>query len=249
MQLLPLVGGAIVPHAPLLLPELESDEVADAARLVRGACRQIRFHGADVVVILSPHAAVSGVYRSSAGSLDAFGIAGIEEEGIEDAEATKEFADLASLGMLHDEADHGVVVTSRLLGCDVPVVAAGFAEAGSPNATHATADRLSGALVSLASGRRVSIVASANGSAGLSARAPLTELRGARAIEGRLRDAVETDLGRLTSLAREMRSLGGSCAQGPLEVLGELFSGRRARVFAHEAPVGVGYMVAAIDAS
>ena len=230
-----------------MLPEVESDEVSEAAHRVRQACRRIRFYKADVVVVVSPHAPASGVYQSNAGSLDGFGITGIATQAREDVEATKELAEHSTLDLLHDRADHGIVVACRLLECDAPVVAVGFSETDSLDSTRATAAHVAQALGHLSEDRLVAVVASANGSAGLSPRAPLTELRGARQAEDRLHDAVETDLGWLASLAPELRSSAGSCAQGPLEVLGQIFSGRRGRVLAHEAPVGVGYMVAVID--
>ncbi|MBW3594273.1 MAG: hypothetical protein KY391_01750 [Actinobacteria bacterium] len=175
----------------------------------------------DSIVILTPHAPRAGVYRNASGDLRAFGVPGIEVEN----ETDDELVAAVDLPAIDRAADHGVVVPLLLRDWGVPVVAIGVAD---------------GQRLALDIERRIGVLASANLSAGLSARAPLTEISGARECEERF----------IASLTREIGSesvdLPGTCAAGVLTCFGEMFAGRRARVLAHEAPVGVGYLVAEV---
>jgi hypothetical protein len=75
-------------------------------------------------------------------------------------------------------------------------------------------------------------------------RAPLTHLGGAKDADRRLQELLTADVGALSSRALGIAQQGGSCAAGPLTVLGRLLDEYRMTVLAHEAPVGVGYLVA-----
>ena len=206
--------------------------------------KSVDLSGVDLLVLLSPHAAASGAYESTGGSLAPFGVEGIEVLDNTDAAAAKELMDVADLAPLDPPVDHGVVVPLRVGAWEAPTVAVGLAESGSPEETLAAARSVVAGIAHLAESRRVAVVASANGSAGLSARAPLTELRGAADAEEELLGAAGENWGALGSCAARLSEVGGSCARGPLEVLARLFAGKEGRVLAHERPVGVGYTVA-----
>jgi len=187
---------------------------------VRGAVASIAFD-VDAVVIVSPHARATGVYRSLVGDLAAFGVPAIGidmalDGGLRDA-----------LGPLIDgPIDHGIVVPLRLRDWLAPVVALGVN--GDPG-------------IEFDIDRRIALVASVNLSAGLSPRAPLTQMPRASEAEAGFISALEQDVG---SIAPE--ELVGSCGVEVLCFFARTFAGRKARVLAHEAPVGVGYLVAEV---
>ncbi|MGH2735768.1 MAG: hypothetical protein ACRDKZ_09315, partial [Actinomycetota bacterium] len=66
------VRGAIVPHAPVLLPEV-STLPAEETEDLRAAVASLELETPTVVVI-SPHGSRSGVYRTAGGSLNGFGM-------------------------------------------------------------------------------------------------------------------------------------------------------------------------------
>ncbi len=90
----------------------------------------------------------------------------------------------------------------------------------------------------------VDVVASVNTGAGVTARAPLGELPEGLELERELVAGLARDAATLVDGGAALAALGGSCAGGPLTVLGRLFAGLRGRVLAHEWPYGVGYLVA-----
>ena len=222
MRLLRIVAGAIVPHAPLLLPEIAGPEVAAAAETIGDAVRSISFEGADAILLLTPHSPAPGVLRAKKGDLSAFGVPGIEV-------SVKSHARLArSLGLpsVDDPLDHGVVVPLRLGGWDLPVVAIGVGD---------------GMSIEPGLDIDVAIVASVNGSTGLSARAPSTEIPGAVQAQEDFVAALDRDISTACRLY-----LPGSCGPAVLAAFADAFGGRRADVLAYEAPVGVGYVVAQV---
>src|SRR5207249_2272269 len=117
---------------------------------------------------------------------------------------------------------------------DGAVVAVSFAEDDT-----ATADGVE--LVEVLEGleARVVVIASANLSASLTARAPLTYRPESEEIEAQVKAALDGDPARLMELAPELATRGGSCSASTLRLFGRLFAGGRSRLLAYEKPVGV----------
>lgn len=205
----------------MLLPELESPEVAAAGEAIRNAIGAISVDDVDAIVILTPHAATAGVYRGVAGDLTGFGMNGIEVE----AETDSGLASSLGIPVIEDRVDHGVSVPLRIGGWELPVVAVGV------DAISLTFD----------DARRFLVIASVNGSTGMSSRAPLTELPGAAESQDRFVTALEEDVSEAARI-----DLPGSCGMNVLRVFADLVGGRSAKVTAYEAPVGVGYVVAEV---
>jgi len=181
------------------------------------------------VVLISPHGSRPGVHRTNKGSLTAFGLEVEVDHG--PGRRAEELAAAWGTELLDGPLDHGAVVPLAL--CDL-----------GPSVTCINlpdADRLAAKAIGAVFGDEVTVVVSANGSAGLTPRAPLTEVEGAGEAEHRFLDALATDAALLSHAAA---ALPGSCAAGPVSVLAELFAGIGGEVLAHEAPVGVGYTVA-----
>ena len=200
-------------------------------------------------MILSPHGRRTGVYSSVRGDLAGFGYpeVGVEIDG--DGDVPAALAAAWDKPLLEEPIDHGILVPLLLGEPRVgPTGRIGILGAAlSEDAPEQDAVLFAEALTAATTGQDVLFVASANGSAGLTPRAPLTELEGARALESRLLDALRTDAARVEVAARVLASEGGSCGAGPLVAFARLFSGRSCRVLEHDAPVGVGYTVAVTD--
>lgn len=246
MLLLQLVRGALVPHAPLLLPQVTGPETASAGTTIREALSEIDPGAADVVVILSPHGRETGVYESPRGSLDEFGYNNVGVELNKNPELNASLAEAWGRPLLQHPIDYGIFVPLILWEpkekpvLPISIVAVTVSESASEDDAVSFCE----ALRSIDSDRRVLFVASANGSAGLSPRAPLTQIEGARELEDRLLEALEGDPAGIEDAARALGADAGSCGVGPLIAFARLFAGRSSRVLAHEAPVGVGYTVA-----
>ena len=235
--------GAIVPHAPLLLPELESAEVAASAATIRTAAARLDPGDAEIVAILSSHGPQMGIYREVAGDLREFGLPTIAA-GAPAYDFWSETPGSERVA-LDVPADHGVVVALRLLDWHLPVIAlaAADSDARDPEAAATSAHRAARLIKLLATRARVEVVASVNTSANLGPRSPYPNTSGQEA-EDRLLEIIRTDVGLLTDEAAALTAQGHSCGLSPLLVLAELFAGTRMEVLAHEAPVGVGYLVA-----
>jgi hypothetical protein len=213
---------------------------------LRRALGSIDLEDVDAVILLSPHGRSAGVYRTPRGDLSGFGIGDVAAERATDPGLVESLAAAWGAPVLEGPADYGVVVPLLLVSLPaVPLVACALPE-GCPPAGDVQSS-LGRALETVSSSRRLGLVVSAHASAGLSARAPLTELPGARAAEDRLVGALADDAGSLVELGPEIARAGGSCSGATLEVFGGVFSGRKVHVRSHEYPFGVGYVVAEVD--
>jgi hypothetical protein len=193
-------------------------------------------------VLLSPHGRESGIYAANKGSLEPFGVPGF---GLDEGAAPPSAARLAEIWgrpLLHEPLDHGAMVPLSLVARTPPVLVATIAEHLSPQERIDEGQRFSAALTRLAEHEDVFFLASLNTSAGLSARAPLTELPEGRRLDERivssLRSGDQPD-------DPAMWEKGHSCGAGPFAAWLELFG--KGRVVSYEYPFGVGYLVAVAD--
>ncbi|HJR44710.1 MAG TPA: hypothetical protein VJ927_03840 [Actinomycetota bacterium] len=234
--------GAIVPHAPLLAPDISGSHELGALEGVRAAARAVARAWSPPTVLISPHGSRSGVYRSTRGDLGAFGVPRAHALGDIDTRASEVLSERWGRPFLEEPLDHGIVVPLLITGYQGPLVAVALAEEGD------LAEDVGHLAKALADLDGATVVASVNSGAGITSRAPLTELPGAAALEDELAEALRRDVGSVADLARRLRDAGGSCAMGPLLVLAHLFDGIAAVVDSHEWPVGVGYLVASMGA-
>lgn len=236
------LNGIILPHAPLLLPEVWPDGHDGAAARVRAGCGAAgRAILGPRALVASPHAVRTGVYVSPYGDLADFGPRAPATLCPLDLEISEELARRWDKPLIDEPLDHGIVVPLLLAAPAVPVVAIGFAEGADHGAEAA-------ALAAVLDEMDLdgTLLASANLSAGLTDRAPLTCLAGAEALERDLVDRLSQDAASLLETALPLSSQAGSCALGPLALIGHVFGGRPTEVLAHEWPYGVGYLVATI---
>lgn len=201
---------------------------------------------AEVLVIASPHGPALGIYRRVSGDLGAFGLSVISVA----AQTYDLWSEVAGSERVAIEspADHGVVVPLRLIAWDLPVIALATADsdAGRAGPAASAAGRAARLIQQIATTKNVAVVASVNTSAALSARAPYPNDANASESETRLLEILQTDMELLKNEAEAITEQGRSCALSPLLVLAELFGGRGMELLAHEAPVGVGYLVAQV---
>lgn len=239
MQL--LLTGALVPHAPVLLPEVNGSGGAG----IRDAAASLDLAGADALIVVSPHAAADLVYLRAEGDLSAFGIVGPKRAAETDPALAGRIAEGWSRVTTGGTLDHGVVVPLAILDTDLPVVAVGLAEAGNrrPSETIASGSDLAGAIRDATGERSVVVVVSAHGSAALSARAPLTERPEGHRLQAAIEEAFRSDLGALAEIPEQLWDAGGSCSAGAFAVLAGLFAGSTLEMIAQDAPFGVGYFV------
>jgi hypothetical protein len=222
MQLLRL-RGALVPHAPLLLPSVTA--TGDDLRDIWDGLNRLRIPEDSLIVLLTPHAGAPGVYTQVRGSLAGFGI---------DIEGDFVIGLVDDLGMpvIDGSLDHGALVPLLLLQPPNPVVVMG----------GETPDIL-GSVRTIAESREVFVIASAHTSARLTERAPLPYSFDAVRLDARLITDIEADCAAARDLADELWAVGDSCSRSTLRAFGELFAGTPGKVVAYGAPFGVGYPI------
>jgi hypothetical protein len=241
-----VAAGALVPHAPALLPSL-SGGAPDAAARVRDAIEDLSWGAVSVLVVLSPHGFETGIYRAAEGSLDGFGVTGVTASFEGDGRVARALTRAWGRPLLDAPLDYGALVPLLLLRPDVPVIAATLGESargagGTLGELAADAGAFVDALDEAIPG--AGLVASCNTGAGLNPRAPLTEVPEALVLETKLLEGLASD----ASVARELAvdlGVAGSCATGSLAAFGRAFGGAPARVVGYECPFGVGYPVVA----
>ncbi|MGH2750905.1 MAG: hypothetical protein ACRDK3_08555 [Actinomycetota bacterium] len=242
-----IVRGAVVPHAPVVLEQVQPS--LEAGRRLRSEVASLDLTGAEAVVVVSPHGPRAGVYGRPEGALHGFGIEDLEVARRSHGDVARALARAWDRPLIEGPADFGIVVPLLLgVGDDLPVVAVTLPEVTGPAAhpvdeTLRDAAGLATALSSIAERHDLAIVASAHSSAGLSSRAPLTELAGALDVHRALLEGLEHDPAQTESVLERLHSVGNACGIGPLAALARLPTGRIRRRLSHEAPFGVGYLV------
>jgi aromatic ring-opening dioxygenase LigB subunit len=249
----PRLKGAIVPHAPVLLLPTSDDVVAEAQTSIAKCMAELDRSHVDAIVIVSPHGLRFGIYQSTAGSLDGFGVRGVAFSGHSHAEMTARLSQLSGAQLLEGPADHGIVVPLLLARWDdVPVIAVTLPEITDPHGSFPmpaldSARALAPAVRAVAEEWRIAFVASAHSAASLSPRAPLAERPAGAELDRLILRALEDDVAALAHIDAALWSDAGSCGAGPLAAFGEVFAGRASPVAAYSAPAGVGYIVAEVS--
>jgi hypothetical protein len=223
------VRGALVPHAPLLLPEVTSK--GDALRDIWDGLSRLRIEPDALVIVLSPHAPATGIYERPVGSLAGFGLPGIRGE-------FKAGSASLTLDPLREPLDHGALVPLLLLDIPNEVVAIGMPEASTDVVRE---------LKALGAERELFVLSSAHTSACLTERAPLPYSFDAVRLESRFITEIESDCAAALDLADGFNTVGGSCSHSTLSAFGDLFAGAEGSVLAYGSPFGVGYAVIAAE--
>ncbi len=236
-----IVGGAIAPHAPLLLEEVSGPEVSGACSGTIAATAAVDVPPCDALVLLSPHGRATGVYEAARGSLAHLGVPGVVCERPTASDLVGSLARGWRQPLLPEGIDHGALVPLSLLPpSSTPVVACCLSESSSEEEQRRAGLAFAEALLALAGDLDVFFVASLNTSAALTPRAPLLAIEGGRALD----DAVLASLADGTPVHEGAWAAGGSCGAGPWAAFEALKEGAGARTASYEHPFGVGYLVA-----
>ncbi|MBA2319395.1 MAG: hypothetical protein H0V93_16685 [Euzebyales bacterium] len=241
-----IVGAAILPTAPLLVPGASAtlpDGVGFVCDAIDAAVERLPEH--DVAVLIGG-ADKGSVYDAAEASLRANGRADIHQSGRVDADVVQRLSGMIQYPVRRgDPLPPPLAVLAFLVGNSRPFVPLSVPCAAAFDALVAVGVGLAGAVAD--PGLRAIVVAAGDLSAALTERSPLHLVPGAVDFDAQAVDVVDT--GRLDGLAR----LGPEEAQrvtalgwGPMVVLhGALERVKIGLVRRHySAPRGVGYLVA-----
>jgi len=248
-----IVYGALLPHPPLLVPEVGGErlhEVKPTQLGVRHVCQNLALSRPDCLVLITPHGesspqgVTSLVSPRVRGSLARFRApqvdltVAIDEEL---AELLTAAAPLVELGA--GDLDHGLLVPLYYLreaGLDLPVVILNPGP-GDARSHHALGEALGRALRAFP--KRVAVVASGDlshrlkddGPYGFDALGPVFDRSVVEALHGR------PDAEAILSLAPDLVKRAGVCGYKPLAMLLGALGEVSSEVFSYEGPLGVGY--------
>ena len=141
-----MLGAVLMPHPPVLLPEVgrgRESEIAATERAMRAAAEAVAHWAPDVLVVASPHTVMYSDYfhispgKSARGDMSAFGAPQLQVETEYDAQLREEMIRLArdsrleagTLGQRGEELDHGTLIPLyylRRAGVSCPIVRVGL---------------------------------------------------------------------------------------------------------------------------
>ncbi len=265
-----LVGALVVPHPPIIVPEVGGGSVAEVQATV-DAMRQLGAYTAqmapEVIVLLSPHArldpdrmavCLAGRYH---GTLSAFGAPEVRVDLEGDEALARSLLESASAegvpvvgygeGSRPVTLDHGALVPLYfLLGAlerqpRLVEINFSFGDVGSHLAFGRAIRRVLDVY-----GDSVLYVASGDLSHRLTASAPAGYSPHGAEFDQRIVDVfADGDLEALQDIPRGVVDAAGECGYRSLLVLGGLLesSSYRTHLLSYEGPFGVGYLVARVD--
>jgi AmmeMemoRadiSam system protein A/AmmeMemoRadiSam system protein B len=262
-----IVFGCIVPHPPLLVPEIgggREKEISSTIESMNELTRRLAAKSPQTVVLISPHGSMlrdaMGVAtaRRLRGTMSNWGARGVDHEFQNDPDfvaalqaesGTAEIA-LASIGDSEYDLDHGAMVPIYFLAegmRGVPLVPLTYSLL--PLSTHFEFGR---ALRRAAerSGRRVAVVASGDLSHRLIPAAPAGYDPMGEVFDRKLTEAIAAyDIRAIMDLDRTLVDRAGECGLRSIVILLGALDGLEVKpdVLSYEGPFGVGYLVASFD--
>lgn len=252
--------GGLVPHPPLLVPEVGGARISDVAettRAMQALCREVRALEPERLILVTPHGPVRRDSMTCLGgprlegSLARFGCPQVRQEWPVDTDCSWALVDQARQQgvpvdvLVDQELDHALMVPLYFLrqsGVDCPLVALSISGLG--RQAHLGLGR---AIARVATGRTV-LLASGDLSHRLKADGPYGfDPRGPRFDEAVVAGLEPLDADRLSSLPDDLVDGAGVCGMLPLMVLLGAMPGAAGRVLSYEGPFGVGYAVARLE--
>ncbi|WP_195267630.1 AmmeMemoRadiSam system protein A [Eubacterium sp. 1001713B170207_170306_E7] len=260
-----VVGTFIVPHPPIILPEVgrgEEQKLEKTARAYRAVAEGIAALSPDSVVITSPHSVMYSDYfhispgTGARGDLRAFGVNGVTAEASYDEvlaraigiQAEQDGIPAGSLGEKDPKLDHGTLIPLRFMepyGCAFEVVRIGLS--GLPMIDHyrfgksiaTAADKLD---------RRIVIIASGDLSHKLKEDGPYGFAPEGPAFDADVTAAMKhADFLKFLSYEPVFCEKAAECGLGSFAIMAGALDGLAvdADLLSYEGPFGVGYAVAA----
>ncbi|MFQ5925320.1 MAG: AmmeMemoRadiSam system protein A [Dehalococcoidia bacterium] len=262
-----IVFGCIVPHPPLLVPDVgggREGEISQTTEAMERLTEQLARHRPETAFIISPHGAyyhnAMGVAtaKSSQGNMRSWGARGPDyyfDNDLEAVAALEEEAKAAniplrSIGERSYELDHGVLVPIYFLvkGMEgatlVPLTFSWLpleAHFAFGQAIRRAAEKI---------GRRVAIIASGDLSHRLIPSAPAGYHPDGQVFDEKLTAAIEAyDVQAIMTLDAELVDRAGECGLRSIVILLGALEGLAVKpeVLSYEGPFGVGYLVASFE--
>lgn len=260
-----IVFGCIVPHPPLLIPDIghgNEKAISDTIRALESLSDMLRQAGAETLVVVSPHGAsipdAMGVAtcKDITGSLGSWGshLADFRFDNDKDfvkalqAEAKAASIPLESIGKKSYSLDHGVLVPMHFLhkgARGLPLVPLTFSwlsleqHYSFGQAVRRAAEK---------SGRKVALIASGDLSHRLIPEAPAGYDPQGQVFDNKIVEAIKAwDVQAILNLDIKLIEQAGECGLRSILILLGALSGLKVKpeVLSYEGPFGVGYLVAA----
>ena len=262
-----IVFGCIVPHPPLLVPDVgggREREISATTEAMERLTEKLARHRPETVFVISPHGAyyhnAMGVAtaKSSQGSMRSWGARGPDyyfDNDLEAVAALEEEAKAAniplrSIGERSYELDHGVLVPIYFLvkGMEgatlVPLTFSWLpleAHFAFGQAMRRAAEKI---------GKRVAIIASGDLSHRLIPSAPAGYHPDGKVFDEKLTAAIEAyDVKAIMTMNEELVEHAGECGLRSIVILLGALEGLavKSEVLSYEGPFGVGYLVASFE--
>lgn len=260
---MPITAAIVVPHPPLILPEVgrgQEEGIADTTRAYRAAIRFLVASAPQAVVLISPHATSYADYfhispgagaqgdfsRFGAGQLRVrarYGQSLAERIG---REAQKRGLPAGSQGERERTLDHGSMIPLWFLqeAGDLPVVRMG--PSGLPLLEHY---RLGESIAAAVGDLPVAVIASADLSHKLKEEGPYGFAPEGPALDAMITGALASGaFGTLLEIDEGLRERGAECGLGAICLMAGALDGRQldCHLLSYEGPFGVGYAVATL---
>ncbi len=257
-----LKGAFIVPHPPLIIPEVGAGRQSAVQKTIdayRKVAERIQALQPQVLVIASPHAEgyadrfVISAGQGAEGSFAGFGAPQVRLKTRGDADLAGRIARLAGpegLPLVEEDSalDHGTMVPlyfMRALGLDIPLVRVSISglSAESHRSLGRCIDRAAEEL-----GRSYVFVASGDLSHKLLKEGPYGYAAQGPSFDRQIREAVEAcDCSRFFAFPEDFARRAAECGLRTFQMMAGALEGKeiRSEVLSYEGPFGVGYLVAA----
>jgi len=260
-----IISGCIVPHPPLMVPEIGRGQEATISSTIQALEKlavMLAAQNPQTVIVISPHGRsfsdAMGILTapSSSGNLSTWGIPGPGLKFTNDIDLVRLIRDeaqqggipLHSIGEKRYELDHGVMAPFHYLAKsikDAALVPITFCWLSPTThfdfgkAIRRAAER---------SGKRVAIIASGDLSHRLIPQAPAGYDPAGKTFDARLVAAIKSmDIRTILGFDPDLVEHAGECGYRSILILLGALEGLKAKaeVFAYEGPFGVGYLTAA----
>jgi len=271
-----IIAGLLVPHPPLILPEVgrgKEIEIADTVTAYRSIAAEIAKAAPDCIVIVSPHSHMYADYihispgTGAEGDMKRFGAGGLKIK----AEYDTEFVDALSLecaaeglpagtmGEKDNALDHATSIPVWFFNEGfikahpaVPVMPK-YVRAGVSGMSLAEHYRFGQLIAATAGrlGRKTVVAASGDLSHKLLDSGPYGYAAEGPEFDRRIREIAEAaDISRLFDMEGDFCEKAGECGLRPLVVMAGSLDRRAvsSRLYCYEGPFGVGYAIASFTA-
>jgi MEMO1 family protein len=264
---MPLLGAFIVPHPPIIIPEVgkgEEKKVNTTVSSYREVARRIAELKPDTIVITSPHTIMYSDYfhispgKSAKGNFLKFGVKSVSFEVIYDEEfveylevqADREGIEAGTLGEKDPSLDHGTMVPLYFINeylTDYKIVRIGLS--GLPQTDHY---RLGRCIVNTAErlGRRIVFVASGDLSHKLKEEGPYGFAEEGVRFDREITEAMrEGDFMHFLEFSPDLCESAAECGLRSFVIMAGALSGKTVKsdFLSYEGTFGVGYAVCSYE--